>query len=521
MKKIFTLLFVLSFGLLFSNTSKINNSKTIACPTASISYSGSPFCTNISTPQAVTLTGTDVFLGGTFASTDGLFINAVTGAITPNMSTPGTYTITYTLISGGGCPIVTATTDVIISVTPTATIGFNQTICAGNTTTITFTGTPNATISYTINGGAVQNITLNSSGTAALPTGLLTSNTVYNLVSVSSATGCSNPVSGSATITVIPSPIIFGSPSICVGNITQFTGTGIPATSTPWTSSNIAVATVNSTGLVSAMSPGITTITYRDINGCTTTQSIAVNPIPTVTVNNSTICPGETAIVTTATGESGTYSYVWTVPAGATNPGNVASFTTTTAGTYSVVAIKNGCSSSSASGVVTVNPTAGAFNLQCSTPIPNQVYVDWSNVVGITNFNYSYSINGGPMITGSQSAPSSMYITNNGQPVTFTLSGTGTVCVAPETITCGTLSTDENNINNFVISPNPVTDILSIKNNQIINRVTTFNQLGQVVLQKEYNTNEIQLDFSALKTGIYFIYVDSDKKQSTFKIVKN
>ncbi len=257
--------------------------------------------------------------------------------------------------------------------------------------------------------------------------------------------------------------------------------------------------------------------------GTPITVIVSVHPIPTVTVNSPTVCSGSSTTVTATPGATGSYFYVWTVPAGVPNPGNVASFTTSVSGTYSVIATNaaSGCASASTSGIVTVNPPAGTFNLQCGVPTPTQVYIDWSNITGITTFNYSYSINGGPIITGSQSAPSSIYITNNNQPVTFTLSGTGTVCAPTETVTCGTLNTNENSISNFVISPNPVIDLLNIKNDQTINKVNVFNQLGQVVLQKEYNTNEVQLDFSGLKTGIYFIAVDSDKKQSTFKIVKN
>ena len=87
--------------------------------------------------------------------------------------------------------------------------------------------------------------------------------------------------------------------------------------------------------------------------------TVTVNPQPTVTVNSSTICAdGSTATVTATPGTAGTYTYVWTVPTGVTNPGNVASFTTTVAGTYSVVITDatSTCPSLPAQGTVTVNP---------------------------------------------------------------------------------------------------------------------------------------------------------------------
>jgi hypothetical protein len=94
---------------------------TLACSTitAAVSYAG-PFCTTVTTAQAVTLTGTGSFTGGTYSSTVGLTINATTGAITPNTSiasaTP--YVVTYTLAVSGGCPAVITTTNVTINPKP-------------------------------------------------------------------------------------------------------------------------------------------------------------------------------------------------------------------------------------------------------------------------------------------------------------------------------------------------------------------------------------------------------------------
>ena len=66
-------------------------------------------------------------------------------------------------------------------------------------------------------------------------------------------------------------------------------------------------------------------------------MTIIVNPVIGVTVNSATICADTQATVTATPAIPGIYNYAWTVPAGVANPGNVASFTTTTAGTYTVV----------------------------------------------------------------------------------------------------------------------------------------------------------------------------------------
>ena len=95
-------------------------------------------------------------------------------------------------------------------------------------------------------------------------------------------------------------------------------------------------------------------------------------PIPlatlSVSVNSPTVCQGTPANVIATPSVSGSYSYAWTVPSGATNPGNVASFPTSVAGVYSVIITDttSGATSPSGSGTVTITtPIAATFD-----PIP-------------------------------------------------------------------------------------------------------------------------------------------------------
>jgi large repetitive protein len=108
-------------------------------------------------------------------------------------------------------------------------------------------------------------------------------------------------------------------------------------------------------------STGTATLQVIETNagGCVgdpVTIIVTINPLPTVTVNSSAICAGTSATIIAMPGAAGTYTYVWTVPAGATNPGNVASFTSGIAGTYAVVITNTAtkCVSASANGTVTI-----------------------------------------------------------------------------------------------------------------------------------------------------------------------
>ena len=98
----------------------------------------------------------------------------------------------------------------LVNLGPDATINGTTTFCAGASTIITFTGTPNAVISYNINGGSTQTITLNAFGNATLNTGNLFATTVFNLVSavLPATPSCVHPFTTQVTVTVTPNPSV-------------------------------------------------------------------------------------------------------------------------------------------------------------------------------------------------------------------------------------------------------------------------------------------------------------------------
>ncbi|WP_310594203.1 LamG-like jellyroll fold domain-containing protein [Flavobacterium sp.] len=79
------------------------------------------------------------------------------------------------------------------------------------------------------------------------------------------------------TVNVNALPTISGTQPLTVGGSNlQLTGSGNPSSSNPWVSSSPSVATISSTGVVTPVSLGSTTITYTNDLGCSTTVSIAV-----------------------------------------------------------------------------------------------------------------------------------------------------------------------------------------------------------------------------------------------------
>jgi hypothetical protein len=100
--------------------------------TATIEYDVTSICNNVTTPIEVEITGNT---NGTFAvlPQGGLFINADTGAITPSLSTPGIYTISYNLPDNGPCPNPSGSTTIEIKATPTVVSPGNQVVCGSYT----------------------------------------------------------------------------------------------------------------------------------------------------------------------------------------------------------------------------------------------------------------------------------------------------------------------------------------------------------------------------------------------------
>ena len=75
-------------------------------------------------------------------------------------------------------------------------------------------------------------------------------------------------------------------------------------------------------------------------------------------------------------------------------------------------------------------------------------------------------------------------------------------------------------ISGLEIYPNPVTDLININAQNNINKITIFNQIGQLVKVLTPNKNSIQTDLGDLTSGIYILKIESENKIATQKIVK-
>lgn len=364
-----------STGGVCTNIPSIRTIRTViitAPANATIAYAQPSYCNTITATQPVIRTGT---AGGTYSAPTGLVVNAITGEIYPSASVPGVYTVTYTVQATGGCPVFTTTTQVTIIDAPVPTFTQVAPICPGDaladlptssndTPPITGTWSPamnntmTTTYTFTPDPGQcaeVTTMTINVGSTiptfapvapicpgatlAALPT-----------TSLNGIDGIWSPALNNmqtTTYTFTPtSGICVGSTTLTIQVLTPSitpTFNAIPPICPNGTISPLPTTSLN--GITGVWSPALdntqtTTYTFTpDTGQCgvTTTLTIVVNPPLEVTVNNPTFCPGSSGTVVATPSIPGTYTYTWTVPAGVADPGNVASFTTTVPGTYTVV----------------------------------------------------------------------------------------------------------------------------------------------------------------------------------------
>lgn len=351
----------------FSTTA---NTTVTAVPSATIAYAGTSYCANGGT-AAVTQTGSS---GGTYSSTAGLSINTTTGAISLGSSTPGTYTVTYTVAAAGGCAQYTTTTSVVVTPTPNAIISYaGSPYCSnGGTVSVTQTGTTGGTYS------SAAGLSINTT-TGAINLGASTPGTYTVTYSVAAAGGCSSfSATTGVTITTAPSAAISyaGSPYCSNGGsatVTQTGATGGTYSSTTGLSINATTGAVN----LGASTAGTYTVTYivAAANGCaqyTTTASVTVTASPSATILYAGLpycTTGGTATVTKTGTNGGTYSSTTGLSINSTS--GAITLASSTPGTYIVtytVAAANGCASFSTTTSVTVTAAPSATIAYTGTP---------------------------------------------------------------------------------------------------------------------------------------------------------
>ncbi|HJW72844.1 MAG TPA: Ig-like domain-containing protein [Geothrix sp.] len=281
----------------------------------------------------------------------------------------GTATIAASVSGVSGQAVVSVTsasaTLTALSITPS-----NPSIAKGGTRQLTAMGAYSDGTSHDLS----STVTWSSSapGTAAVSgTGLVTG------VNAGSATltAASGNVSAQATVTVSPATlqtlaITPSNPSIALGGTKGFTATGTfsdgstgPVAAT-WTSSSLAVATIDASGTATGLAAGSTTITAA-FGGATATTTLAVSG---ATLTSIQITPSNPSV---AQGSSRTLTATGTYSDGST--ANLTTSATWSSAATATALVNGGIVTGVAAGSTTITATLGTLSgsttLTVTTPI--------------------------------------------------------------------------------------------------------------------------------------------------------
>ena len=224
-----------------------------------------------------TTTLTSSIPGGTWASSNTAIATALGGVVQGVAA--GTSLISYAL--GTGC---TATAAFTVYATPPAISGVSG-LCLGNT----------AILSNTLGGGtwASSNTSVVTiAGTGTIGGASVGSSTITYTIT---ATGCYN--TKTVTVNTIP-PAPTGTATICAGSTTTLSDA---APGGAWASSNTAVATIGTSGVVQGAAAGTTTISYSVGTGCMSSIVVTVKAIPAAVSGASGICIGSATTLSSTT----------------------------------------------------------------------------------------------------------------------------------------------------------------------------------------------------------------------------
>lgn len=468
-----------------------------------------------------------------------------------NVVTPLTSTF-YTVIGTSSLGCLSSNTAVAnVTVAPSPVISVNSgTICSGKV----FTMTPTGAVTYTF---------FNGTNTVSPVV-----NTSYSVTGTNSL-GCVSPTPAISNVTVIalPNVLISGTNSLCYGSTITLSATGAQTYS--WNT--------GTNGSTVAVSPTVLTtysVVGTDVTGCTKVTAFAVSvlPLPTITIANGAICPGNSFVLL----PSGALTYTYSSGSATVFPAATTS--------YSIIGTDgNGCVSANpavatVSVVNTLTVTVSGNTTLCEGESTNLIAngastYTWntgtvSNTISLTpSVTTTYTVIGS---SGSCSDTSNVTVNVNALPVlqinstasvicvnegvelnasgattyTWSTQQTGNAIFVTPTITtvytvqgtdanncsnsasysltvsdCVVLPESKANATNFRVFPNPTTGefFVDLKTES---KVEVNNLLGELIYSGLLNSGIHKMDLNECAKGVYIITFRTESSRHTQRLIK-
>ena len=362
------------------------------------------------------------------------------------VNTGGNYSVSITNWVGCSASSLVSNIVIIPKSTPVISVLGNTAFCKGSNVQLSASGYTSyqwynngVAIKYDTTASIITDSVGNYSVVATSNLGCLS----YNAVPVS-VNVYNNPSAATLSATAT---------SFCTGYSTNISST--PATAYSWyLNGNLLSTTSNS--IYSASAAGNYTVIITDQNGCKSSASNSINlnvitpPTPTISVSgNTSICKGDTVILTSSSGKS----YQWYLNGLKINNSTNQSINATTSGNYSVaVTYPTGCTANAVAVniIVYTLPTpvityqslviCQGSNISLSTA-PGSTYYQWylggNQIIGANNATYNTTIPGSYNVVTFNTIGCNSAFSNTVQLTTSSIPVTPTITVSKKNFCIG------------------------------------------------------------------------------------
>ncbi len=483
----------------------VNTSPTITSTTPDTICSGATF-TVAATTSAGTLAWYNVATGGIVQGTGSTY------SLT-NLNTSATF---YVQATDGSCQSPRVPVLVTVNQTPSLVSSNGASRCGTGVVTLTATYT-NGTINWydAANGG---NLVFTGSN---FVTPSLTGTTTYYVEAVNGSCTSAVRTPVTATINAIPAVTSTTPASRCGTGSVQLSAASSAGTLVWYGVATGGTALGTGTTFNTPNIASSTTYYVEATNGTCTSTRTAVNATIDIAQTITSTTPAsrcDAGVLTLSASATGGTLNWYAAATGGTILATGTTFTTpslSSSTTYYVEVTNGTCTSSRIPVTASVNyvsaPSGNANQQFCAgETVGLLVITSGSNIVWYTAATGGTVVpNNAPLVSGTTYYASQ----NNG------------TCESPTrlavTATLGScLGTEEFVINNMKWYPNPVTDMLTISNTQIISGIKVADMLGRILTTMNVNNTETKIDMSNYPTGTYMVQVMVDSAVKTIKVIK-
>lgn len=450
----------------------------------------------------------------------GFTSNVSNPTVSPTVTTE--YYLTET-ITATGCA-KTDTVKITVNPLPSAFVGANRVVCAGQPVTLGTIDVPGRTYNWTSKPAGF-------SSTVSNPSVAPNVTTMYYLTETITATGCSKTDSVKVSVNPSPQANTGADQTICSGSSTKIGGASVSGNNYSWRSIPAGFISANANPTVSPTVTTIYILTERiGSAGCSKTDSVTITVVKAdVAIQGQTnVCAGAVSYYTVSKVTGNTYK--WTVTGGTIAAGQ----------NTDSVAVKWGAKGSGSLKVVVGTTSSCKDSSTQAININEGVSTKWSIVkladksfrfvpedTTLTSYNWNFGDGG----TSTDKKPTHTFATNGNYKVSLTVqSSSGCVITSDSTFSTlvGIAETNAPAMN-ISIYPNPFKESTTISyalTEKVRVRIQVYDMTGKEIAniadatqtpgEYKYNFNPAQYNTGA---GIYMVKIAAGDKFISKQII--